>query len=134
VREGELEPSGEYAIGAPRSLADCVRGEIFASQVRMILIEFVHGCHTARKECHTPPQPRQDSLGNSGDPNARVAFAGENKDFLRESIASEAKSLQQPCLMASSSPGSPCTRPWNRSNRTYGSFELSHSSFLVSDN
>ena len=55
VREGELEPSGEYAIGAPRSLADCVRGEIFASQVRMILIEFVHGCHTARKGCHTPP-------------------------------------------------------------------------------
>jgi hypothetical protein len=24
-------------------------------QVRMILIEFVRGCHTARKGCHTPP-------------------------------------------------------------------------------
>jgi len=62
----------------------------------MILIEFVHGCHTAKKGCHTPPQPRQYSLGNSGDPNARVAFAGENKDFLREIIAPEAKSSQQP--------------------------------------
>ena len=68
----------------------------------MILIEFVHGCHTARKGCHTPPS-RVKTLGNSGDPNARVAFAGENKNFLRESIAPEAKSLQQPCLMASSS-------------------------------
>jgi hypothetical protein len=31
VRKGGLEPSGEYATGAPRSLADSVRGEIFAS-------------------------------------------------------------------------------------------------------
>jgi hypothetical protein len=76
------------------------------------------------------PQPRQDSLGNSGDPNARVAFAGENRDFLRENIAPEANSLQKPCLMASSSLGSPCTRSWDRSNRTYGSFELSDDSFL----
>ena len=53
----------------------------------------------SQKRVSYAPQPRQDSLGNSGDPNACVAFAGENKDFLNESIAPEAKSLQQPCLM-----------------------------------
>ncbi len=42
------------------------------------------------------PHPRHDSLGNSRDPNARTALAGENKDFLRESIAPEAKFSQQP--------------------------------------
>jgi hypothetical protein len=50
----------------------------------------------SQKRVSYTSQPRQDSLGNSGDPNARVAFAGENKDFLRESIAPEAKSSQQP--------------------------------------
>jgi hypothetical protein len=68
-------------------------------QVRMILIEFVHGCHTARKGCHTPPSRVKTLLETPETLNARVAFAGENKDFLRESIAPEAKSLQQPCLM-----------------------------------
>jgi len=34
----------------------------------------------SQKRVSYAPQPRQDSLGNSGDPNARVAFAGENKD------------------------------------------------------
>jgi len=34
----------------------------------------------SQKRVSYTPQPRQDSLGNSGDPNARVAFAGENKD------------------------------------------------------
>jgi len=31
MREWRFQPSGEYVTGAPRSLAYCVRGEIFAS-------------------------------------------------------------------------------------------------------
>jgi hypothetical protein len=42
----------------------------------------------------------------------------------------EAGAVWQSCVMASSSLSSPCARSWDRSNRTYGSFELSDNSFL----
>jgi len=57
LAQGELRELLAITHGCHAALASGVmlshRKPLF--QVRMILMEFVHGCHTAKKGCHTPP-------------------------------------------------------------------------------